>query len=371
MKDLIRTHSVELVNNLKFHPVNGTIYQDSNLGDLKASIAAVGLLSPLIVDEFNQVLSGNRRLACLLELGWEKVEISKVVVGDEDPALLIVHHNKQRIKTYRELVNEYNVLSKVHDTGQGNRSDLKTYGKSDVSSKKRNKTSRDIIAEEMSISSSQLYKLMYIDKQNPEVLDKLDKGEMTVNKAYDTLKSGMRWRLGGPRESALDFYETPKVVTRHLLRNEKFDFTQSVVEPAQGKGAITLVLKEHFSNVTAYDIEIDFLTEKNQYDLLITNPPYSRSIEFITKAKKLIRNKFCLLLPIGYLNGKRRFEFAFASKAFPLKRVIIFVPNLHLGHAKSSADTLVTGGLIGYAWYIWERGYVGDPTISWIENLVD
>ena len=355
------------IKDLLHHPLNSDIYNLSNLDDLTASINEVGLLTPLVIDERNQVISGNRRLKCIQILGWKTVEVNQIHIGDQNPALLIIHHNKQRQKSYQELINEYLQLSNVYKLGRGKRSDL-TYGRSTVSADIRQKTTRDLIAEQLNLSSSQLYKPAYIHKQNSQLIKKLDDGDLTINKAYDTLKSGMRWRLGGPRESVLDFYETPKIITEQLLANEPFDFSNTALEPADGKGAISSVLEQYFLSVVSYDIERDFLQETQQYDILITNPPYSKSIDFIQKAMHVVRDKFCFLLPIGYLNGKQRYGPAFGSKAFPLKRVLVFVPNLHLGHPKSSAENLVEGGLLGYAWFIWQRGYEGDPTISWIEK---
>ena len=96
-----------LVNSLSHHPRNEEIYQLEDIDDLMSSIEEVGLLTPLVVDQHDQVISGNRRFKAIKELGWDLVEISRVEVADDEIDLLIVHHNKQRTKTYRELLNEY------------------------------------------------------------------------------------------------------------------------------------------------------------------------------------------------------------------------------------------------------------------------
>ena len=51
-----------LVSKLKHHPLNKEIYTLSSIGDLVESIREVGLLEGLVVDQKNQVISGNRRL---------------------------------------------------------------------------------------------------------------------------------------------------------------------------------------------------------------------------------------------------------------------------------------------------------------------
>ena len=53
------------VSRLKPHPKNEEIYQISDVDDLAASIAEVGLLNALVVDQHDQVISGNRRLEAI------------------------------------------------------------------------------------------------------------------------------------------------------------------------------------------------------------------------------------------------------------------------------------------------------------------
>ena len=68
------------------------------------SISEVGLLQPLIIDPRNQVISGNRRFESVKRLGWEEVqvEVKEVKKGEEE--LLLIHFNKQRVKTNREVL---------------------------------------------------------------------------------------------------------------------------------------------------------------------------------------------------------------------------------------------------------------------------
>ena len=69
------------------------------------SISEVGLLQSLIIDSRKQVISGNRRFESIKRLGWNKVEVKDVKDGEEE--LLLIHFNKQRIKSFKELINEY------------------------------------------------------------------------------------------------------------------------------------------------------------------------------------------------------------------------------------------------------------------------
>ena len=165
------------VSTLTHHPKNREIYDLSSIDELMLSISEVGLLQPLTIDTRNQVISGNRRFESVKRLNWEEVEVNLREVKKEDEELLLIHFNKQRIKSFKELINEYLSLDNLYRKGQGKRTDL-TSVKSNISS------TRDIVSKEMGISSSQLRRLVYIYKNRPEYIELLDKGILTVNQSY-------------------------------------------------------------------------------------------------------------------------------------------------------------------------------------------
>ena len=165
------------VSQIKHHPKNQEIYELSSIEDLMDSIQEVGLLQPLIIDKDYRVISGNRRFESIKRLGWKEVEVMVREVNEEEEELLLVHYNKQRIKSYKELINEYLILSKYYHKGQGTRTDL-------TSANTGRGTSRELISKEMGISSGQLQKLVYIHTHHPELIELLDKGILTVNQSY-------------------------------------------------------------------------------------------------------------------------------------------------------------------------------------------
>ena len=165
------------VSSLKHHPKNKEIYTLSSIEELMESISEVGLLQPLIIDSRNQVISGNRRFESVKRLGWKEVEVEVKEVKDGEEELLLIHFNKQRIKSFKELINEYLTLDRIYRKGQGKRTDL-------TSVKSNRSSSRDIISSEMGISSSQLQRLVYIHRNRPDYIELLDKGILTVNQSY-------------------------------------------------------------------------------------------------------------------------------------------------------------------------------------------
>ena len=169
-----------------------------------------------------------------------------------------------------------------------------------------------------------------------------------------------------------DFYETPYSLTTKFLDVETFDKSLTVCEPACGAGAISNILKERWEDglVSAYDKETNFLLETGNYDYIVTNPPFSLAHEFILKAKTVVNKKFALLLPLSYLHGKKRFDEIYSDKEFPLKKVHVFTRYPMLGE-KLREDCKYTTGMMVYAWFVWEKGYSDEPTISWIDNNDD
>lgn len=163
-----------------------------------------------------------------------------------------------------------------------------------------------------------------------------------------------------------DFYETPYSLTRLLLEEEPLWGT--ILEPAIGGGAIVKVLKEHgYKKIYTVDEKEDFLKQRATYTTIITNPPFSLSQEFILKAKKLARQKIVFLLPLSYLHGKKRHDYIWTDKEFPLARIYVFTRYPLLGE-KLREDGMHNTGMMVYAWFVWERRYEGEPIIRWLDN---
>jgi hypothetical protein len=172
------------------------------------------------------------------------------------------------------------------------------------------------------------------------------------------------------KKSAEDFYETPEIATQQLV--SCYAIAPRVWEPACGRGAIARVLLRNTIDVLATDLKsykygrsgVDFLEcKKNPVDGdIITNPPYSLALEFCQHAVELqegTRNRVFMLLRLDFLASLHRRTFLETSQ---LKEVLIFSRRLRFmtpNHRKPR-------GGVNYAWYVWEDGYTGQPTIGWL-----
>ena len=72
------------VSSLKHHPLNREIYSLSSIEDLMASIEEVGLLQNIVIDQHDQVVSGNRRLEAIRNLGWKSVKCERVKIDPHE-----------------------------------------------------------------------------------------------------------------------------------------------------------------------------------------------------------------------------------------------------------------------------------------------
>jgi len=112
----------------------------------------------------------------------------------------------------------------------------------------------------------------------------------------------------------LDFYPTPPDVTEVLISFLKKSGMYSKVykcwEPACGTGEMSAVLEKYF-DVHSTDISkgVDYLrTGPSGCDILITNPPFNLSEQFIRKAASEDYIVFAMLLKSQYWHAKKRLK---------------------------------------------------------------
>ncbi|MDZ5252179.1 NAD(P)-dependent oxidoreductase [Clostridium sp. LIBA-8841] len=173
------------------------------------------------------------------------------------------------------------------------------------------------------------------------------------------------------RKKQGDFYETPKWAIEALLKREGFD--GMILEPCCGKGAISKVLEEYGYKVKSSDIAaedniygekgIDVLLINKVSDNIITNPPYNRNIlnKIVEHLSTIYVKKMALLLRLTFLEGEGRRELL---SSLPLKSIYVFSSRVTM--YPENEEKPKNSGTTAYAWFVWEKGYVGQPVINWI-----
>ena len=157
-----------------------------DIDDLADNISKVGLLEPLVVIPSGKgksyyVLSGNRRLKALISLGYTKIDVNKIDIDKEDIPYYIVSYNRTRIKNTRALIREIEILEKFYSIGRGKRTFQQKFANPD---EKQKGDTRKLVADKMGISGAQISKLKSIERIKPELLEKIDKHEISVNQAF-------------------------------------------------------------------------------------------------------------------------------------------------------------------------------------------
>lgn len=171
-----------------------------------------------------------------------------------------------------------------------------------------------------------------------------------------------------------DYYATDPKAVEELLKREKFD--EYVWEPCCGGGHISKVLVAHGYDVLSSDIVdrgypntyvADFLSVAPPVEYIprdiITNPPYKYAKEFIERALEISMDstKIAMFLKVTFLEGKARRELF--NKA-PPKYVYVFSGRVNC--AKNGDFSKTESSAVAYAWFIWEKGFKGEPKIRWI-----
>lgn len=169
-----------------------------------------------------------------------------------------------------------------------------------------------------------------------------------------------------------DFYATDPRALELLLEREQFD--PLIWECACGKGHLSEVLRKHGYIVYSTDLVdrgygvggTDFLSTQTSFcGDIITNPPYKLAQEFVEHALSLVSdgNRVAMFLKLTFLEGKnRRKLFDIAPPRY------IYVSSSRLQCAMGGDFETYkqgAGSAVAYAWFIWEKGFSGEPTVRW------
>jgi|SRR3972149_971096 len=170
-----------------------------------------------------------------------------------------------------------------------------------------------------------------------------------------------------------DDYQTPLWAIELIV--QRFNMTGKVIlEPAVGSGNIVQVIKKYYpKNYGIYGVDInqeyitnavenlkilaecgDYITQPKYADtiwpdpdIIITNPPYSLALDFITKSLEIVKpgGLVIMLLRLSFLESKKRKEF---HQYNPVDS--IYVLSERPSFTGDGTDAC------SYAWFVWRRG---------------
>lgn len=176
-----------------------------------------------------------------------------------------------------------------------------------------------------------------------------------------------------------DYYPTPPIATFALLHNH--DFRYKIWEPAAGKGHILDEIKRLGYECIGTDLydrgrdditsDVDFLKAQKppEVENIITNPPYKDDLAelFLKKALSYNLQTIAFLCRLQFITGIGRYNSIY--KHTPPSKILIFPRRLMCD--ESNANMLDSkkqfGGMLEYAWYIWDRNHEGKSIVEWLD----
>lgn len=199
--------------------------------------------------------------------------------------------------------------------------------------------------------------------------------DWTGNKKTTFLTLGASNHSEEERETN-DYYATdPHALEIFLdkLKEDNIELHYNIWECACGQGHLSKLLKQRGYEVYSTDLvdrgygigQVDFLQEvgSNLKTDILTNPPYKYAKEFVEKALNIQADGYytIMFLKIQFLEGQARKEM---FKKYPIKYV--YVNSTRQLCAMNGEFEKYKTTAICYCWYIWEKGYKGEPIIRWI-----
>lgn len=118
-------------------------------------------------------------------------------------------------------------------------------------------------------------------------------------------------------------------------------------------------IQEDFINNIFVNFNPDFVYNGD----IVTNPPYKFAKEFVLQALKIIPigRKVCMFLKLTFLEGQERKQMFLD---FPPKTV--YVSSARILCARNGDFKAFDSSATAYAWFVWEKGFKGEPIIKWI-----
>lgn len=181
--------------------------EEGDIEELSKNIGEFGLINPITVMEQEKggyvLIAGYRRMKACAALGFDAImaTVLTAVAAEERLRMEISENVERKNFTVSEQIEYANKLRAVVQEEAVKRKSihardgyLKTENAKDMDDRPCPEdayrgTTRDYIAKAVGFSSGRQYeRLNYVSKKNPELMKKIDSGEMTITAAYDSTR---------------------------------------------------------------------------------------------------------------------------------------------------------------------------------------
>ena len=127
------------------------------------------------------IVSGHRRFYSMKQLGWEDCEVRIERYDNESAELIrLIEFNRTRVKTRNDILREAKILEEEIK---------KDIGRSKQARKDKQKTKDKYrvlgeVAGKLGVGLTQMKQLKSIQSYEPDYIERIDKGELSVSGAY-------------------------------------------------------------------------------------------------------------------------------------------------------------------------------------------
>ena len=172
------------LSDLTIHSENERIYQPTNLEDLEKSISENGQLEPIVISRSNRILSGHRRFQSMKNLGVEECLCRYLDTDNE--IITLIEFNQYRQKSTSDILNESRILEREYKNLVGAGRNANYLNK--FKSKGKNFQMAHLLADKLGVGTTKLKQIMSIANYERELIEKIDRGEMSVGRAYEIVR---------------------------------------------------------------------------------------------------------------------------------------------------------------------------------------
>ena len=137
-----------------------------------------------------------------------------------------------------------------------------------------------------------------------------------------------------------DEFGTPKIAFDIL--KPYIPKNKTIWESACGKGSLAKIISDEGYKVIS---STDFFNDNPEYDIIITNPPYSNKEGFLERCYSLGK-PFALLMPLTALEGKRR------GALYKKYGIQLLIPNKRINFITPSGKG--SGSWFAVCWFCWK-----------------
>ena len=202
---------------LKPHPRNKEIYGEEDIKELALKISESKWIKPLVINEANIIISGNRRQAACISLGIKEVPYEVVHFENENQELeRLLLENESREKTNYQKLQEGKMWEEVQKIKAKEKMSLGGQGKENFPTLEKGQT-RDIVADKVGLGSGKTYESA---KKVGEHIDKLK--EAGKEKDAEFLTTVLNTSISGAKDLMKDtsFEKIPEDLKEKVINKE-------------------------------------------------------------------------------------------------------------------------------------------------------